>query len=364
MNKKQKKIAILLPSLKFGGAERVSLNLATEMKLQGISIDILVMSKEGEFLAEAERNFAVHDLKCNKTYKLPYLMLLYMIRNQPNVLISNFWKLNISACLTRVLFPFFKLILWEHSPPSKTLFSPTWIYALSASLLYLFASKIVAVSDGVRADIQRYTIGLSGKLITIYNPIIPPDDLLLQNSKISSRNTFQIISLGRLELEKNQALLIQAFALLPVEINATLLMVGDGSQRKKLEQMCIDLNVQEKVKFFGFITDPYQILIKADLLVLPSNFEGFGNVIIEAFYCGLPVVSTDCPYGPRELLMNGKYGSLVPVSDKVAMAKAIQYEHENRRSSELQKFAAQRFLPSVIVKQFLDVMNCNKSGKI
>ena len=351
-----RKIAILLPSLKFGGAERVSLNLAREMKLLGIDIDILVLSKEGEYLAEAEKEFIVHDLQCNRTYKLPYLLLQYLFCSRPNVLISNFWKLNLCACLTRLIFPFFKLILWEHSPPSKTPVSPTWIYAFSASLLYPFAKKIVAVSDGVRNDINKYTVGLSGKLITIYNPITPPDDFLLKKLAVKHNNEPQIISLGRLELEKNPTLLIKAFALLPDELNATLLMVGDGSQRKKLEQICIDLNVQKKVKFFGFIGNPYHLLINADLLVLPSNFEGFGNVIVEAFYCGLPVVSTDCPYGPRELLVHDCYGSLVPVNDEFAMARAIQYELENRRSSEVQKFAAQRFLPSVVVKQFLDVM--------
>lgn len=351
-----KKIAILLPSLKFGGGERVSLNLAREMKRLGIAIDILVMSKEGEFLAEAEKEFTVHDLQCNKTYKLPYLLLHYIIRNRPNALISNFWKLNLCACLTRLCFPFFKLILWEHSPPSKSPFAPVWVYALSASLFYQLSSKIVAVSNGVRDDIRRNTFGLSPKIITIYNPITPPNDGLFNSLLPRLDMRPKIISVGRLSREKNQELLLQAFAILVKKIDAILLIVGDGELRKKLEQLCVDLNIVSRVEFFGFSHHPYELMVSSDLLVLSSDLEGLPTAIIEAFYCGLSVVSTDCPCGPRELLVDGKYGTLVPMSDHFALAKAIENELINRRVPEVQQSAAIRFLPETVVKQFLSLM--------
>lgn len=356
MSEIPKKVAILLPSLKFGGGERVTLNLAKEMKRRGISVDILVMSKEGEFLTEAENSFGVHDLRCNRTYKLPYRLLEYVFLNRPDVVISSFWKLNLCACLTRLFFPFFKLILWEHSPPSKTPLSPTWLYALSASLLYPFSSKIVAVSNGVRDDIRRHTVGLSGKLNTIYNPITPPENDLVKCYPLKNGSPFQIISVGRLEPQKNPELLIEAFALCAKKINANLLIVGDGSLRTTLENLCVDLGIKNRVNFFGFSANPYALIIDSDLFVLSSDYEGMGNVIVEALHCGLPIVSTDCPSGPRELLMDGKYGSLVPVNDKFALAVAIEYELKNRRSPETQKSAAQKFLPSVIAKQFLDLM--------
>lgn len=351
-----KKIAILLPSLKFGGGERVSLNLAREMKRLGVEVDILVMSKEGEFLAEAEKEFTVHDLNCKKTYKLPYRLWQYLIRNRPNALISNFWKLNLCACLSRLFFPFFRLLLWEHSPPSKAPFAPVWVYALSASLLYQFSSKIVAVSNGVRDDIRRHTFGLSRKILTIYNPITPPNDGLMRNLLPKLDNRPQIISVGRLSREKNLELLLQAFSVLVKKIDATLLIVGDGYLRKKLEQLCIDLNIVSRVKFSGFSHHPYELMVNSDLLVLSSDLEGLPTAIVEAFYCGLPVVSTDCPCGPRELLMNGKYGSLVPMSDHIAMAKAMENELLNRRNPDLQQLAANRFLPETIAKQFLSLI--------
>lgn len=351
------KIAFLLPSLKFGGAERVSLNLAKEMKNLGNNIDFLVMSKEGEFLSEAELNFNVHDLKCKKTYQLPYKLLHYYIKNKPNLIISNFWKLNICACLSRIIYPWFKLILWEHAPPSKSPISPIWLYLPTASFFYQFSTKIVAVSNGVKDDILKNTIGLTSKLVTIYNAITPP--VISEERLIAKKNrkNNQIISVGRLARQKNPELLIEAFALISNSTNANLLIVGEGYLRNDLEILSIKLGLKDRVKFYGFSNYPYDLIFDSDLLVLTSDFEGLPTVLIEALYCGLSIVSTDCPSGPREILMNGKYGSLVPMGDKVELAKAILFELNNLRFFEDQINAANRFLPSVIAKKFLDIIS-------
>ena len=305
-----KKIAILLPSMKFGGGERVSLNLAREMKELGICVDIVVMRKEGELLLDAENHFRVIDLHCLKTYRLPDKLLKYIIVNRPCAVISSFWKLNLCACLSRLLLPLFKLILWEHSPPSKTPLSPTWLYAISATLFYPIALKIVAVSNGVNLDIKKHTIGLNRKLVTIYNPVAPPDRSLRRNYTSVNDVCPKIICVGRLDKEKNFALAIRAFAQFSKSNVAMLLIVGDGVLRESLEKLCKELKVDNLVKFNGFSSNPYQLIIDSDLLVMSSDFEGLPSVIIEALYCGLPVVSTDCTSGPRELLMDGEFGSL------------------------------------------------------
>ncbi len=351
-----KKIAILLPSLKYGGGERVSLNLAREMKRLGCEVNILVMSKVGEFLAEAEKEFTVHDLKCNKTYELPYLLWKYIISNRPDALISNFWKLNLCSCFSRIFFPFFKLILWEHSPPSKSPFAPAWLFAISASLLYRFSNKIVAVSNGVRDDVRSNTFFLNRKILTIYNPIEPPNVNLAAFTSAPINSIPKIISVGRLSKEKNLELLLLSFSILLKKIDATLLIVGDGSLRGGLEQLCVDLNIEHRVIFFGYSSNPYSLIINSDLLVLSSNLEGLPTAIVEALYCGLPVVSTDCPCGPRELLMDGKFGSLVPMGDQFALANAMERELLSKRSPDLQKIAAHRFLPETVAKQFLGLI--------
>lgn len=126
--------------------------------------------------------------------------------------------------------------------------------------------------------------------------------------------------------------------------------------RPRLEKLCMDMEIQGHVKFLGFSKNPYKLMLDADLLVLSSDWEGLPTVIIEALYCGLPIVSTDCPSGPREILINGAYGSLVPMNDKSALANAIVHELTNRRFPEVQMAAASRFLPSEIAKQFLQLM--------
>ena len=350
-----KRIGLLLPSLKFGGAERVTLNLAKALKEVGVQIDILLMSKEGEFLEEAVRHFNVVDLKCNKTYKLPGKLLRYLYKERPDVLLSSFWKLNLGACLARMLFPKVRLLLWEHSPPSKSKNSPKWLYAISASVFYRMASKVVTVSTGVYKDVDRWTFGLRHKLCVIFNPIPPPDRHPLPPCKPSGAK--QVIWVGRLDDPKNPGLLLEAFALLPPECNASLVFVGDGRLRPELEQRCVVLGLVGRVRFLGYLQNPYAVMAVSDLLVLSSDREGLGNVIIEAMLCGLRVVSTDCGEGIHDILLNNRYGTIVPLKDKVKLAEAIKVELTTYHAAQDQLDGAQRFLPDVIVQQFLAAMH-------
>jgi glycosyltransferase involved in cell wall biosynthesis len=349
-----KKIAILLPSLKFGGAERVALNLAAAFKELGVSTEFVLMSKEGEFLDEAQTNFSVFDLKCNKTYKLPIKLLIYLYKQRPDVLVSSFWKLNLCACLTKPLFPTVSLLLWEHAPPSMSSNSPKWLYAISASLLYQLANKIVAVSSGVQRDIVHWTIGLSRKLMVIPNAIKPPSPYLAQQFKPSGEK--KVIWVGRLDEPKNPGLLLEAFSLVNLKHKLTLTFLGDGPLRPELEKRCNALGLNERVNFLGFRSNPYEEMTGADLLVLSSDWEGFGNVIIEAMHAGLRVVSTDCGQGIHDILLNNEYGTIVPCNEKVLMAKAIEYELTTLHAEQDQIEGAQRYLPRIVAQQFLVAM--------
>lgn len=351
-----KKIAILLPSLKFGGAERVSLSLARALEDNDCSIDILLMSKEGEFLAEAEANFRVIDLQCNKTYKLPHKLAAYLWRDRPDVLISSFWKLNLCACLAKALFPQLKLIVWEHSTPSKSPNSPPWLYAPTASVFYQMANRVVAVSTGARDDIDNFSIGLRRKLTVIFNPIEPPHADEIATTRIASPQEKHIVSVGRLDENKNHRLLIEAFALVATRTPARLSILGEGSLRGELEKLCHNLEINDRVKFFGFHQRPYEILAGCDLLVVTSNREGLPSVMIEAMYCGLPVVSTDCGAGIDDILAGGRYGRIVPRNDKGALVDAIEAELRDRRPSDVQKEGATRFLPHIAANRFIDLM--------
>ena len=352
-----KKIALLLSGLKCGGAERVALNLSEAFKDEGLLVDILVMRKEGEFLSEAEKHYRVVDLACSRTYELPGKLFMYLLKRRPDVLLVSFWKLNLCACVVRILFPSLKLLLWEHSLPSKSKNSPKWLYAITASLFYQLSHKVVAVSAGVCNDIDRWSVGLRRKLVVIPNPIKPPNSRFLNRRKLKGSDRRMVISVGRLEEPKNPQLLLDAFALVPKGCNATLQFIGDGRLRGELVQRSKALGIEGRVRFLGYQSEPYEYISAGDLLVVSSDREGFGNVIVEAMYCGLRVVSTDCGEGVRDILLNGRYGIIVPTQDKYALARAIEVELGGQHSFEQQRDGAQRFLPKVIVQRFLALIS-------
>lgn len=347
-------ISILLSSMKFGGAERAALNLANALATEGCQVEFLLMSNEGEFLDETLEKFPVIDLRCDRTWKLPLKLVLYLIRARPDAFISSFWKLNLCACLARLASPRTRLLLWEHSQPTMSSNSPTWLYAVTASLVYRMANRVIAVSTGVRNDILGCTIGLGTKLEVVVNPIPPPGGL--SQSVIESRDGRNLVWVGRLDSPKNPELALEAFALVAASRNYFLRFIGDGALRAILIARCHDLGLADRVSFMGFQKRPYDVMRASDVLVLSSDREGLGNVLVEALYCGLGVVSTDCGEGVQDVLQGGRYGRVVPRGDKVQLANAMMEELANRRDHGAQVRGAQRFLPELAARRFLDII--------
>lgn len=352
---KDKKISILLSSLEFGGAERVMLNLAEAITEKGVTVELVLTRKEGGFLEEAEKRFRVVDLHMKKTYTLPFKLLRYIIASRPNAVISNNWKQSLCACLTRLLFPFFKILVVEHGTPDSSPESK-WIFSIIATVFYRAANKVITVSIGVADDIKQCTYGLSDKLEVIYNAIYPPGCAPIKKEKQLNESCLTVITVGTLCARKNHALLLEAFAIVVGRVNAKLVMVSDGELRKKLESQAKHLGIADRVSFVGYHSNPCELMVESDLFVLASNYEGLPTVLIEALYCGLPIVSTDCPHGPREILMNGEYGTLVKVGDAIALADAIVKELSKGRNPVRQQRGAERFLPDRIACQYLSAL--------
>lgn len=349
------RIAFLLSSLKFGGGERVALNLGHALKAEGCEVHFLLMKNEGELLQEAAQSFTVVDLQCPRTWQLPLRLAGYLLRHRPYAVISSFWKLNLCACLARLACPRSKLLLWEHSPPSRSKNSPTWLYAVTASLLYQFGTRIVTVSTGVYSDVRRITAGLRRKTLVIFNPVPPPD--LTVRHPAQAAGPKRIIWVGRLDEPKNPHLVLEAFALLPPGLDCTLQIVGDGTLRGELEILAATLGLGGRVSLLGYRRDACALMAQADLLVLSSDREGLPTVLVEALYCGLSVVSTDCGAGIHDILLDERYGSITPTRDKAALCAAMQRELAAPRDPLVQQEGARRFLPKAIVREFLTAMN-------
>lgn len=205
---------------------------------------------------------------------------------------------------------------------------PRWFLASTMRLTYPLATGVISVSKGVKDDMSALA-GLDPAIIeVIYNPAAmgapysrgTPDDRASLWNRPGGTN---ILSVGTLKAQKDHATLIAAFALLPPELDARLTILGEGALRRELEEQVRRLNLQDRVRLAGFVLDPYPWYRTADLFVLSSRWEGFGNVLVEALECGVPIVSTNCASGPSEVLEDGRFGKLVPVQDPSAMAAAM-----------------------------------------
>jgi glycosyltransferase involved in cell wall biosynthesis len=165
-----------------------------------------------------------------------------------------------------------------------------------------------------------------------------------------------IVGAGRLTPEKDFPTLIRAFARFRKTQPARLIIVGEGPLEAPLRELTVSLGIAEDVDFPGFTPNPFAYMQRAALFVMSSAWEGSGNVLVEALALGVPSVSTDCPFGPRETLADGRYGSLVPVGDDVALAEAMQKTLAHPHSKDFLKEAVRDFQIDYSARRYLEVL--------
>jgi glycosyltransferase involved in cell wall biosynthesis len=227
---------------------------------------------------------------------------------------------------------------------------------------YPRADSIVFASRGALDSFLEICRPPEAKLHVIHNPILEPGILEQADEPVDhpwletgAAGGPVIISAGRLEEQKDFPTLVRAFARLRKDRPCRLVIVGEGSLRGELEALCAELGVADDVSLPGFTPNPYAYMARAELFVMSSAWEGFGNVLAEALAVGTPVVSTDCRSGPREILEDGKHGPLVPVGDHEALANAIGTTLDEPSNPEELKRVAQRFDVRRIARQYLEV---------
>jgi len=194
---------------------------------------------------------------------------------------------------------------------------------------YPWADYVIGISRGVADDLSQ-TAGLPRDRIKIlYNPVVTPE--LREKARAPLNHPWfetgqppVVLAVGRLTKQKDFPTLIRAFAQVRQTRPARLLILGEGPDRPALEALVHKLSLEGDVAMPGFVENPYAYMSRVSLYVLSSRWEGLPTVLIEALSCGLPIIATDCPSGPREILANGLYGSLVPVEDVTALAQAIE----------------------------------------
>ena len=345
-------IAILVPDLRGGGAERVAVNLANSFAQRGYAVDMVLLSANGEFLADLLPGIRVVDLKVKRLRSALFPLVRYLRQSRPAALLASMWPLTVVALWARALalVPT-RVVVAEHTTWSRDkISSSSWgRWKVGNTMHYGFpgADGIVTVSNGAADDLARFA-NLDPKAITvIYNPVVgdakPPASAPLAPAGWWTGPHRKVLAVGTLKLIKDYATLLHAFARLRQRVDARLLILGEGECRVALEAHARQLGIEASVFMPGFVKDTSPYYQQADLHVLSSTGEGLPTVIIEALAAGTPVVSTDCPSGPREILSDGQFGRLVPVGDAVALAAAMAESLEDTHDTAALKARAQDF---------------------
>ncbi len=328
----QTTIAIFLAQLAFGGAELVALNQARGLKKLGYNVILVVSRKGGGLYVEAKAEFEIYSLGSQKVFGGLSRLIAFLKLGRANILFSHYLNCNLVAVLAGMLaFSKTPIILIDHGlfPRSiaKYRFCVQRVIRIVAPLLYRKAERVVGISKIVVRETSKMSGIPQADIKIIYNPVIPEDFTERLSEKIDhswfeQRGRKIVIAAGRFSPEKGFGPLLEAFAKVCEKEKAGLIILGDGKQRAELENMIGQLNLSDSVSLPGFQNNIFPWLQRADLFVLPSFSESFGNVLVEALACGTPVASSDLP-GPSEILADGEYGLLLQVGNVQEMADCI-----------------------------------------
>jgi glycosyltransferase involved in cell wall biosynthesis len=367
-------VAVFLRNLAGGGIERMRLHLAEAFLARGLAVELVLGERTGALADEVPRGLPTVELgraglldarlaalraapgdlgllarPVLLTRKppptLPFLpgLARYLRQRRPRALLAATPYENLEALRARRLARCSRrtrVVISEHNNIVRNMLdSKEWARRHLAALMrraYPEADGIVAVSNGV-ADQIAATAGLArGRITTIHNPVVTPALLAraaqpTEEPWLAPDEPPLIMGAGRLVRQKDFPTLIRAFALARARRPPLRLLIAGGAdsephtraRQAELMALATSLGVADAVRLPGHLRNPVALMAHAALFVLSSRWEGFGNVLVEALACGTPVVSTDCPSGPAEILDGGRYGRLVPVGDAEALAEAI-----------------------------------------
>ena len=235
-----------------------------------------------------------------------------------------------------------------------------WQQALYRAVPFVYgaADRVVAVSAGVASDLSRFGRLPNGKIRVIHNPVFDPDIAALSRQPVTHSWFVPggppiILAVGRLHRQKGFDVLLEAFAKARAEVDCRLVILGEGPERAALTAQSERLGLAYNIDMPGFCENPFPLMARAGAFVLSSRWEGFPNALVEAMACGAPVIATDCPSGPHEILDGGKIAPLVPVDDADALGQALLASLSSPPDTARAQARAQMFSVSAAADQYL-----------
>jgi glycosyltransferase involved in cell wall biosynthesis len=360
---KKRRILFFVWNLEIGGAEWVITNLSNEFMKMGLEVT-LISKKGGNLLKQLNASIVVYDMK-NNLLKTIIILFKSLIPNKFDCVFST--QPLASTTLSFIhLFCFSNCELIIREPSHFRYYIKQHkgfeghVLKLLAGAAYKRADLIIANSmDTLEALFQYKIIKQSQKTSIISNPLAIED--IIEKSKLAvplaiDKKSRLIISIGRLVPMKNMNILIESFSIVREKFtDSKLIILGEGPEKIRLEKLAKELGIEKHVHFLGKVSNPYPYLAKAEVFVLASENEGFGMAVAEALALGIPVVATNNS-GPRDILLNGKIGNLVPIGSATLLADAIVQNLCQRPDKSLLQNRAKDFDKGVISQIYINTI--------
>lgn len=343
------RLLFLLPTYTFGGAERTSLNLLGGIDKKRFQICLVTSKNIFTYFSDIgiEKFIPLEDIGIG-TWFTTYRRFFHDVGRVASLLKKEtpdlvFGMMHYPSSLlvfaNKLYHLGMKVIASPRGPSTEYLryFEPDGIRRISLKAIFKlflrFADGIVVNSSGMKEECIADFHAMKAKIVVIPNGVDVPiiREMSCEDAAIERKKGFTVFSAaGRLEREKNFSFLIKAFSQVRKKREATLLLIGDGSEMRSLQILSAELGVESDVLFLGYQKNPYKYISKSDIFVHTCLFEGFPNIILEAMANGVPVISIDCPYGPRDIITDGENGFLIPINDEKAMVDALVKLTDNK----------------------------------
>lgn len=360
-------LAIFLATSGHSGVDRVFRNLVPALANHGLRIDLLGIEGHGPEYVDLPENVRHYRFKVRHVYSALPSLVSYLKSAKPAVLLSDKDKVNRTLLLaSRLAGVDSRVVFRLGTTVSVNLASRGWlerkVQTLSMRWLYRFADRIVVPSRGAAEDLIALAALDPARVQVVPNPVVR-DDMATLAAMRPDMAWFEdggppvILGVGELSARKDFATLVRAHArLVKKHVDCRLVILGEGGRRAALLKLAEELGTADCVSLPGFVANPYPYMANAAAFALTSRWEGLGIVLVEALALGTPSVACDCPSGPREVLVDGHYGPLVPVGDAAGLAEALEALLRHPPAPEFLRQAARPYTVQASAESYLQAL--------
>ena len=355
----KKKICFFLPNLSIGGAEKVIANIANLLAVRSYEIDIVTVNSQNVQIDNINEKINIINLNKKKTILSLWSFFLYLTKNNPDIVFSTFNNTSFISAVAKLIYPNkFNLIIRIPVDPLFNLGLLDICYKFINFYSYYVAKKIIVPSSEMYNKIINDRHYMYNKYHYIQNPLnIDYIEKRAHESEYDFTIKKYILCIGRLEKQKDFNTLINAFKKVREKHDIELVILGEGSARQEIEKKIFTLGLNKYIFMPGFVKNPYYYINKCEVFVLSSYAEGSPNSLQQAISLGKKIVATDCDYGPKELLENGKLGTLVSVGDIQSMSDAISNMILSDNISKITDSYKKKYSDQYIIEKYLNLFD-------